>query len=109
MKLKIVARNRGLEPHRFVCHLFLRVEKGVNPRLGGPVGKDHTLELITTIETQSDVPPGQVVTVESEWPAPDLPPSMLIFKAAPEHSLVWEMLEVRQDDRSLLVAAGMLA
>lgn len=104
MRLFIRARNRDLQPRKFVVLLFKREPKAFAKHPG-----DHTIELVTTIEGTADVPPGQVTELDLEWPAPDHPPETMIFKAAPEHSLVWEMLEVRQDHKSLLTATGFLA
>jgi hypothetical protein len=53
--------------------------------------------------------PGEVIEIDFEWPTPDYPPQKLIWKAPPEHSLVWELQAFDLDGRPMLMKPGMFA
>lgn len=98
MKLRIVARNMTAARHPFVAvgydRLSLRLRK--------------QLEEVTRIESDG-ADPGQTITIDMEWPTPDYPPQRLVWKAPPEHSLVWELQAFDLDDRPMLMKPGMFA
>jgi hypothetical protein len=82
VRLRIKAKNISAERHPFAAHAFHRDSLNLK----------HKLEQVTYLESEGG-DPGQIVVVECEWPAPDLPPSQLIWKAPPHRSCKWEILE----------------
>ena len=98
MKLTLRARNMSAHHHPFVAVGYDRIAHNVY----------HKLEEVTRIES-SGADPGQVVTITVEWPTPEWPPSKLLWKAPPEHSLVWELQAFDLDGRPMLMQPGMFA
>lgn len=98
MKLRIRARNMSLDRHPFIAIGF--------DRLSLRPGKKPSE--VTRIEAPGG-DPGQTIELEVDWPAPDYPPGHLAWKAPPQHSLVWELLEFSFEGRPMLASSGMFA
>ena len=98
MKLTIRARNMSLHRHPFVAVGYDRAALKLR----------KTLEEVTRIESEGG-DPGQTIELTIDWPTPDYPPQHLVWKAPPEHSLVWELQSFNVDDRPMLMKPGMFA
>jgi len=99
VKLKMRVRNESQHRRPFVMVGYNRA------MFNGP---KHWLEEVCRIENEGG-DPGEELSFDVEWSTLDYPPSRLIWKAPPEHSLVWEILEFTFDGKPMMVHPGRLA
>jgi len=97
MRLKIVAKNMSTSRRPFVVVAYDRQELRLRRKL---------VE-VTRLESAGG-DPGQTITIDIEW-SWSIPPQQFVWKAPPEHSLAWQLIEFAVDGRPLLIKAGMLA
>ena len=99
MKLKMRVRNESLHRRPFIM-------VGYNRHLFNQ--ERPLLEEVCRIENEGG-DPGEEITFDLDWWALDYPPSRLIWKAPPEHSLVWEILEFTFEGKPMMLKPGRLA
>lgn len=92
MKVRIKARNVTAHRQPFAAWAFHRDAL--------KTGRTVQEARVTFLETEGG-DPGQEIQIDFDWPAPGLPPYQLVWKAPPERSCKWEILEFSVDGRPI--------
>lgn len=103
MKFKMVARSMALAPMKLEFYILVPAVLAV---ARGGTGEKIGHRIATTIDTDKDVRPGEVVTLEFEWPLPDFPPRQCRFKALPHCSLAFQLITMEVDGLPLIEGSG---